>query len=66
MNRNEAEERLRKVAEIKGIPYEKGKQKVIELVNKDLNREDKDIVPANIARVIGYVKRMEQDLNKGR
>lgn len=66
MNRNEVVERLRKVAEIKGIPYEKGKQKVIELVNKDLNREDKDIVPANIARVIGYVKRMEQDLNKGR
>lgn len=66
MNRNEVVERLRKVAEIKGIPYEKGKQKVIERVNKDLNREDKDIVPANIARVIGYVKRMEQDLNKGR
>lgn len=66
MNRNEAVERLKKVAEIKGIPYETGKQKVIARVNKDLNREDKDIVPANIARVIGYVKQMEQDLNKGR
>lgn len=64
-NRNEAEERLKKVADVKGIPYEKGKQKVIALVNKDLNREDTDIVPANIARVIGYVKRMEQDLKRG-
>lgn len=63
-NKKECEERLKRVTDKKGKDYKKTKQWIISKINDDLNREDKEINPANISRFIGYIQMFESKLTE--
>lgn len=64
-NKQEVVRRLKAVAEAKKIEFADAKRMVLEKTNKDLERNDKDIVPANISRVFGYVVSIENSMKEG-